>query len=215
MTAKSQIQVHNRFFLKETTKISQTIDFLVTMTNAIISSLARTDLHIIPPRYLSRSTYQALQVHLRRTSPSITYLTSFEAYQELNDKNASRTLKVAFGRMLLSVKGMSAERVSAILDIWETPLELWEAVKARKAEAAVLEKGSGSVSVSVSGDKVRSNAKKIKVRGPELFFADTVKGEGRRKIGDALSKEVSHMAMYEDTLRLTFKLYRALTGGRE
>lgn len=196
MTAKSQIQVHNRFFLKETTKISQTIDFLVTMTNAIKSSLATTDLHIIPPRYLSRSTYQALQVHLRQTSPSITYLTSFEAYQELNDKNASRTLKVAFGRMLLSVKGMSAERVSAILDIWETPLEMWEAVKARKAAAAAAvalesETGSGSVSGVVAGDKVRSNAKKIKVRGPELFFADTVKGEGRRKIGDALSKEVS------------------------
>ena len=184
MTAKSQIQVHNRFFLKETTKITQTIDFLVTMTNAIKSSLATIDLHVIPPRYLSRSTFQALQAHLRRTSPQHTYLTSFEAYQELNDKNASRTLKVAFGRMLLSVKGMSAERVSAILDIWETPREMWEAVKARKA--AYTATTEMDVGTEVTGVK----AKKVKVRGPDLFFADTVKGEGRRKIGDALSKEV-------------------------
>jgi crossover junction endonuclease MUS81 len=184
MTAKSQIQVHNRFFLKETTKLSQTIDFLVTMTNAIRSSLVRTDLHVIPTRYLSRSTYQALQTHLRRISPANTYLTSFEAYQDLNDKNASRTLKVAFGRMLLSVKGMSAERVSAILDIWETPMEMWEAVKARKVAA---KSEVEAESRAVNGD---SKAKKSKVRGPDLFFADMVKGEGRRKIGDALSKEV-------------------------
>lgn len=182
MTAKSQIQVHNRFSLKETSKLSQTIDFLATMTKVIQASLAHTDLHVIPTRHLSRSTYKALQSYLRHTEPSTTFLTSFEAYQDLNDKNASRTLKVAFGRMLLSVKGMSAERVSAILDIWETPREMWEALKARIAEA-----DAAGVPAESDG-KVR---KKNKTRGPDLFFADTVQGEGRRKIGDALSKEVS------------------------
>lgn len=185
MTAKSQIQVHNRFFLKETSKLSQTIQFLVTMTNAIKSSLTNTDLHVIPTRFLSRSTYRALQTHLRRTSPDRTYLTSFEAYQDLNDKNASRTLKVAFGRMLLSVKGMSAERVSAILDVWETPVEMWEAVKARVAQSDA-ERSQLEQDGIAGGPK----KKKSKVRGPELFFADVVQGEGRRKIGDALSKEV-------------------------
>lgn len=186
MTAKSQIQVHNRFFLKETSKLSQTIDFLVTMTNVIKAQLADLDLHVIPSRYLSRSTYKLLQSHLRRVDPATTYLTSFEAYQELNDKNASRTLKVAFGRMLLSVKGMSAERVSAILDVWETPREMWEALNARMAE----EGAEAAMTVESMGTAGKGK-KKIKVRGPELFFADTVQGEGRRKIGDALSKEVS------------------------
>jgi len=179
MTAKSQIQVHNRFHLKETTKLSQTIDFLVTMTKVIESTLQYQDLHIIPPRHLSRSTFSALQNHLRRLQPSRTYLTSFEAYQNLNDKNASRTLKVAFGRMLLSVKGMSAERVSAILDTWETPRDVWDALQIRNEQA---------------GSEVQApQQKKSKVRGPELYFADTVQGEGRRKVGDALSKEVSEL----------------------
>jgi crossover junction endonuclease MUS81 len=179
MTAKSQIQVHNRFHLKETTKLSQTIDFLVTMTKVIQSTLEHQDLHIIPPRHLSRSTFSALQSHLRRSQPDRTYLTSFEAYQNLNDKNASRTLKVAFGRMLLSVKGMSAERVSAILDTWETPRDIWDALQTRNQEAeSVVEEES-------------QKKKKTKVRGPDLYFADTVQGEGRRKVGDALSKEVS------------------------
>lgn len=192
MTAKSQIQVHNRFFLKETSKLSQTIDFLVTMTNVIKRSLAQTDLHIIPTRHLSRSSYQALQTHLRRTDPTRTYLNSFEAYQDLNDKNASRTLKVAFGRMLLSVKGMSAERVSAILDIWETPREMWEALQVRVAAAAAEAADTATATVAEKGTGTKS--KKAKVRGPDLFFADSVQGEGRRKIGDALSKEVSQLA---------------------
>jgi crossover junction endonuclease MUS81 len=184
MTAKSQIQVHNRFFLKETTKLSQTIDFLVTMTKVIQTQLASKDLHVIPSRYLSRSSYSALQSHLRRSHKAITYHTSFEAYQELNDKNASRTLKVAFGRMLMSVKGMSAERVSAMLDIWETPRDIWEALKIRNAEGE-----SQNLDTDMGGSG--KGVKKGKVRGPELFFADMIQGEGRRKIGDALSKEVS------------------------
>jgi crossover junction endonuclease MUS81 len=153
MTAKSQIQVHNRFHLKETTKLSQTIDFLVTMTKVIQSTLKYQDLHIIPPRHLSRSTFSALQSHLKRSQPGATYLISFEAYQNLNDKNASRTLKVAFGRMLLSVKGMSAERVSAILDTWETPRDIWDALQVRNQEPESVEESE-------------MQGKKKKVRGP-------------------------------------------------
>jgi ERCC4-type nuclease len=43
MTAKSQIQVHNRFFLKETHKLAETIDFLATMTDVIIERHLRSD----------------------------------------------------------------------------------------------------------------------------------------------------------------------------
>lgn len=87
---------------------------------------------------------------------------------------------------------MSAERVSAILDIWETPRQMWEAVKARK-ESAQAELESQAIGTSAAGtdESVGPKKKKVKIRGPELFFADTVQGEGRRKIGDALSKEVS------------------------
>ena len=175
MTAKSQIQVHNRFFLKETHRLAETIDFLATMTEIIASSHSDRDLHIIPTRFLSRSTYSALQTHLRTEHPAHAFLTSFEAYQDLNDKSASKTLREKFARMLLCIKGMSPERVSAVLDEWDTPRGLWEALQARMAEAVV---GPG-------GDTAK------KVRGPEMFFADRIAGAGRRKIGDALSKEVN------------------------
>ena len=173
MTAKSQIQVHNRFFLKETRQLSETIEFLATMTDVIASSHANRDLSIIPTRLLSKSSYSAFQAHLRKEHPTETFLTSFAAYQDLNDKSASKTLREKFARMLLCVKGMSAERVSSVLEIWETPRKLWEALKA---------------DVEVPDESQKKPSKKV--RGPETVFADRIQGEGRRKIGDALSREV-------------------------
>lgn len=169
MTAKSQIQVINGFFLKETNKLSDTIDYLVIMTK-VIKELTR-DLHVIPSRYLSRTNYAALQTKLRETYPDRAFLTSYEAYQALNKKSNLRTAKEYLARMLLVVKGMSPERVSAVLDVWETPRQLYESMKTRYAQGVI---GEGR-----------------KKRGPELMFADMVKGEGRRKIGDALSRAVS------------------------
>ena len=175
MTAKSQIQVHNRFFVKETRQLSETIDFLAIMTEVIRSSHVDQDLKIIPTRSLSRPTYSALQAHLRTKYPSEKFLTSFSAYQDLNDRSASKTLREKFARMLLCVKGMSAERVSSILDVWETPKEMWEAMKERH----------------VVQDEGERSEKSKKIRGPDMVFADRIPGEGRRKIGDALSREVS------------------------
>ncbi|WWD16092.1 hypothetical protein CI109_100517 [Kwoniella shandongensis] len=186
MTAKSQIQVHNRFFLKETHKLSETIDFLATMTNVIKSSHQGKSVHVIPTRFLSRSTYGPLQAHLKDAYPLNKFHTSFVAYQDLNDKSASQTLREKFARMLLCVKGMSAERVSAVLDEWETPIALWESLKEHNKTTESLESTDGA-------DK---GGKKRK-RGKEMMFADKIKGEGRRKIGDALSKELWRAFMGE------------------
>ncbi|WVF72028.1 hypothetical protein IAT40_006840 [Kwoniella sp. CBS 6097] len=188
MTAKSQIQVHNRFFLKETHRLSETIDFLATMTRVIQSSHEGKPIHLIPTKYLSRSTYAPLQTSLRTLHPDKTHLISFQAYQELNDKSASQTLREKFARMLLCVKGMSAERVSAILDIWETPRGLWESMKEHDQAFST---GDGEGSAEKAGGKKRK-------RGKDAFFADKIQGEGRRKIGDALSKELWRAFMGEE-----------------
>ena len=174
MTAKSQIQVHNRFFLKETHRLSDTIDFLASMTDIIASSNAGKTLSIIPAKFLSRSSYSALQTHLRQRFTAESFLTSFSAYQDLNDKSASKTLRERFARMLLCVKGMSAERVSAVLEEWDTPRGLWEAIKTRPM-----------------APEVELSEKPKTTRGSEMLLADRIRGEGRRKIGDALSREVS------------------------
>lgn len=142
------------------------------MTKVIKNRLEHSDLHIIPTRYISRSSYLPLRRHL---GSDITYHTSFQAFQDLNDKSGSTTLRDKFARMLMCVKGMSAEKVAAILDVYETPVALFEGL---------------SEAVTVPSTEVVGKGKKAKVRGPDMFFADRVPGEGRRKIGDALSREL-------------------------
>lgn len=212
-TAKSQIQVHNRFFLRETHKLSETIDFLCIMTKVIQDMLAGKELRVIPTKYLSRPTYKALQERLRaedgasqssssRTKGNGGYLTSFEAYQALNDKSASSTLKDKFARMLMCVKGMSAEKVSSVLDVWESPRELWDDLKAHdkrcKADARARAAAGDSTGGEVVDEPGKGKGKKKKevIRGKEMFFADRVQGEGRRKIGDALSREVRYQSLW-------------------
>lgn len=65
-----------------------------------------------------------MQAELRRSG---TYLTTFAAFQALNSKSASLTLRDICGKMLLCIRGMSAEKVSEVLDVWQTPHDLWYA----------------------------------------------------------------------------------------
>ena len=196
MSAKSQLQVHKGFILKETHKLSETIDFLATMTRVIRTTLSDSPLHVIPTRYLSRSTFLPLKQHLKGVCDT-TFLTSFDAYQELNDKSASVTLRDQFAKMLLCVKGMSAERVSAVLEGFETPREMWDELKKHSEKARIQGEterrmeGEGRMEGDGRLDGKKGKGKKNGPRGPEMFFADRVEGVGRRKIGDALSKEVS------------------------
>ncbi|ODO10868.1 hypothetical protein I350_01467 [Cryptococcus amylolentus CBS 6273] len=179
MTCKSQLQVHNRFFMKETNRLLDSIDFLATMTNVIKSSCRNKPLHVIPSRYLSRPTYKPLQEHLKIAHPNLTFHTSFDAYQSLNTKSACVTLKETLARMLMRVKGMSAEKVSALLDQWDTPRGLWEAMKMRNEMPDEMEAPPGT-----------GKGKKKKT-GKGLFFAQaTAHEESRRKIGDALSENL-------------------------
>ncbi|RXK41085.1 hypothetical protein M231_01716 [Tremella mesenterica] len=192
LTAKSQLQVHAGFFLKETHRLSETIDFLVTMTNLLTSMLSQQDLKILPTKYISRSSYTTFQDYLRKTYPRQKYLTSFEAYQSLNDKSASRTLREQWGRMLLCIKGISAERVSAVLDEYDTPVALWRAMKqAREVGDEIrytgVDDGVGKGAQEVVVDDVINGKGKKRKREVEGFFAERIKGEGRRKIGEALS----------------------------
>lgn len=92
--------------------------------------------------------------------------------------------------MLLCIKGMSAERVGAMLNVWDTPLAMWKDFKKREEEWKK-ENEADERETSVEKGKGKT---KVKKRGIELFFADAVQGEGRQKIGDALSREVSKKA---------------------
>jgi crossover junction endonuclease MUS81 len=176
-TAKSQTQIVSGFFLKETHKLSETIDFLRVLTENIVDTLRGQDLHVIPTRYISRATYVQLQRRLKVQHPRKPFHISFETFQSINGKNASQTAADVWAKMLLCVKGMSAEKVGAITKRYPTATAFWTGFKEKKREW--------------EEEKLRLEGSTGKVRDLELFFADKVQGDGRQKIGDALSREVS------------------------
>jgi crossover junction endonuclease MUS81 len=163
------------FFLKETHKLSETIDFLRVLHENIVESLAGRQLYILPERYISRSTYVKLQDQLKESHPRDPFHVTFETFQAINGKNANQTTADVWAKMLLCIKGMSAEKVGAIIRVFPTARSFWAEFIERKKE--------WEMEMAEAGTK--------KVRELELFFADAVQGEGRQKIGDALSREVS------------------------
>lgn len=91
--------------------------------------------------------------------------------------------------MLLCVKQMSSERVAASLSHWQTPRELYEWLRDKRLEADTEKDEDAGDSARTSAGPQQKGRKKV--RGVELVFADTVQGEGRQKIGDQLSRDVS------------------------
>jgi crossover junction endonuclease MUS81 len=214
-TARSQTQVTDGFFVKDTHKLSETIEYLRLLTEVIVEAhqvriseaiealkfglmdrayalSKNAPLHVIPSRYISRGKYNAFQSHLRQKYPATPCYTTLEAFQSLNTKAANRTLQETWARMMLCVKQMSSERVAACLSHWKTPRELHEWLREQERLAAAQEDDSSrsSAAPAAKGRK--------KVRGIDMVFADTVQGEGRQKIGDQMSRDVSLLSVVRE-----------------
>ncbi|KAN0062559.1 Crossover junction endonuclease mus81 [Thecaphora frezii] len=138
-TALSSTQVVDGFFVERTAGLDASIEHLARMDRMVRAMYKDAELTILPDCVVSRSSYTQLQGQLRAARPDVTYLTTFAAYQSLNGKSASLTLRDVFGKMLLCIRGMSAEKVREMLELWQTPRELWEAyeeLEKREGEAA-------------------------------------------------------------------------------
>lgn len=129
----------------------------------------------------------------------------YDSFQSLNSKTGSMTLQECWGRMLLTVRGMSAEKVAFVIgdangDGYETPRKLYEAfkkdevrerreVRERERENAV----SNGTSAAENG-KGKGRKKLKRVRPARELLCD-LGGSGRAKIGPALSGQVYDLLM--------------------
>lgn len=92
-----------------------------------------------------------------------------------------------FARILLCINGLSPEKVSAILEVYDTPIALWGAFleaeqlerdeRIREEEEAATGKGKG-------------RKKKSTVPLAKHMFTRLPNVRGRRKIGEALSEKI-------------------------
>lgn len=211
-TALSSTQVVDGFFLKETRDIEDTIEYVAGLHHTIVAqyhvsilyliilimiasqpTLQNKALHVIPDDAIHRHSHMALITQLRNAYPDIPYHTSYASFRALN-KSGSVTLKDVFARMLLCIRGMSAEKVATILEHYDTPRRLWDAfrdaevveVQERAAEAEQVAEGNG-----------KKGKKKSQVI-PAKHMLTRLLANGRREIKCALSEQVYDLFMSEE-----------------
>ncbi|CED83006.1 Endonuclease MUS81 [Phaffia rhodozyma] len=194
-TAVSSTQVVEGFFVKRTQSLDATVEYLRCMHDTIKTLHEGANLTIIPDRNISRSTYLSLQSYLRNHSASTPHLISYSAYVDLNSKSNSLTLHELWCRMLLTIQGMSAEKVGAVVEVYRTPMSLWRAFQTAEREEAKLTEATTVSGISLEPGKGKRQQDRVPMA--KNLLADTIQGVGRRSIGRALSAKVYELFRME------------------
>ncbi|KAL8867602.1 MAG: hypothetical protein Q9174_005556, partial [Haloplaca sp. 1 TL-2023] len=153
-------QVINGFFVKRTRGLDETIRYLVRMTRILKLTYESQPLTLLPSHTLSPSTYLPLLTHLSSTQPKTPHHITYASFSSLSSKTGTRTLRDVFLQMLMTTRGLTADKAIAIQNIWTTPRAFVEAYK------------------SCATDKEREGMVERRLLGEQ----------GRGKVGKQLSK---------------------------
>ncbi|KIJ26656.1 hypothetical protein M422DRAFT_55398 [Sphaerobolus stellatus SS14] len=184
MTAKSSTQIVDGFHLKETPRISYTINFLATMHKTICEMYEDKPLYIIPSEHVSHHRYMGLQKHLRDTQPDRRYMMTYESFDQICHKTKNLTARDLFAQMLLCVKGVSVEKAAGVIKNYPTVRSLWEAF--RVAEEKEKKEKRRIEALLESGVKLLKKDQKY----PEAKDLLSNLGDHRLKLGPALSSKI-------------------------
>ena len=150
-------------------------------------------MYIMPPHLVKRYNFLALKKHLRAIQSERTYHTTYSSYQSLNRKNGFYTLQDCMARMLQCIRGLSEEKIAALIEHYPTPRSLFEAF--REAETRQLRRKALTSSQGEPIDsKGKGKAKQDDAQSPELMLTE-LGGVGRRKLGPALSRLIYEVFM--------------------
>ncbi|KAF9266164.1 hypothetical protein L218DRAFT_996931 [Marasmius fiardii PR-910] len=99
-------------------------DFIVKETKSLHET--DQDLPIIPPELIKRYSYLEFQIFLRSMNPNQTYHTQYDCFNDLNLKSGFTTVETTWAKQLLTIHGMSAEKVGLLIKRFRTPRSLYE-----------------------------------------------------------------------------------------
>ncbi|GAA5798293.1 hypothetical protein HPULCUR_003694 [Helicostylum pulchrum] len=139
-TAMSSLQIVEGFYLRRTDSIEETIDFLVSATKIMNRIYQNTTLYSIPADIITRQNYLDLKKAFRAKAEQNSmlrksaYLINYPLFAELNTKNGSTTVGEVYMRMLMTVRGVNAERAMSLSKIYPTPHALLKAFQGKTVE---------------------------------------------------------------------------------
>ncbi|EXJ56884.1 hypothetical protein A1O7_07228 [Cladophialophora yegresii CBS 114405] len=134
-SAIASMQVVDNFFVKQTTKLDDTISYLARMTRTLKALYEARDVNVIPAQSFETEAVTLLLGRLRKTSPDRVFGMTFSVFSAMCDKSESMTLRDVYLKMLMCIRGVTGEKAVEIQKNWPTPRALAEAYEGREKGA--------------------------------------------------------------------------------
>ncbi|OIW34762.1 hypothetical protein CONLIGDRAFT_21394 [Coniochaeta ligniaria NRRL 30616] len=120
-SAMASMQVVERYFLKQTQKLDDSIRYLARMTAMLKEQYEKKPLYVIPTAVLTAQNHLPLRRHLRETQPAASHHITYPAFASLASKSDMMTLRDVFLKMLMCTRGVTGEKAIEIQKRWKTP----------------------------------------------------------------------------------------------
>jgi crossover junction endonuclease MUS81 len=126
-TAITSTQVVNDIFVKQTLKLDDTIRYLARMTRTLEDLYEKKEIRVVRSDRIVADKYLSLMSSLRAQHASSTLGLTLSAFEALCDKSQAMTLRDVYLKMLLCIRGVTADKAVEIQKLWPTPIALLEA----------------------------------------------------------------------------------------
>lgn len=120
-------QVVDGLFVKETADVFDSVNYLKTMTRRLIKIYKDKSLHCLSMECVKKLKEKDDFEMIIQSKEQ--YLISFQEFTTQTEKNKMLTVREMFAKQLMQIKGVSAERVVAIVNKYPTPACLLTAVE--------------------------------------------------------------------------------------
>ncbi|KAF5379924.1 hypothetical protein D9757_007211 [Collybiopsis confluens] len=188
-TAITETSDTDRFHVKETRSIHDTIKFYVRLHKEVVLRYQHQDLYVIPSELVKRHSYLKFQKELRRKYPEKDHLLSYNAFSSLNLKSGFITVRETWAKMILCFPRMSAEKAGFLIHYFPTPASMY-----RACLKAVERQRQDDEDAEVEERRTGKPRKKKDIFVAEEFLKD-FGGNTDRNIGRALSKNIFRVMM--------------------
>ncbi|KAJ1964969.1 Crossover junction endonuclease mus81 [Dipsacomyces acuminosporus] len=136
-TAMSRIQVQHGFHLKRMASFDASLRLLRQTTCALQSKLA--DIYAIPDQLVGQKGFANLKRRIQARFPQKSLAMTFDAYDVVSSKSGTLSVGEIYLRMLMALRGISADKALAIGKVHPTPTQLIRALRDELNRAKALE----------------------------------------------------------------------------
>ncbi|KAF3913447.1 hypothetical protein AA313_de0200721 [Arthrobotrys entomopaga] len=156
-TAIYSTQVVNGFFVKLSHRVDDTVRYLARFTRLLKTLFEKKDLYVYPDNLVQVRTFVDLKTYLKEKEPEREYFLTYGTLEAMASKSRTSTVRDVFLKMLMSTKGVSAEKALEIQRHFKTPRDLLDRY-AKCSEAVGKTMLMGAIDTSARTDRRKLKA---------------------------------------------------------